>query len=56
MSQEDLADRAGLHRAEIGFLERGEREFGVSVIWRLAAGLGKEPAELLEAPDSSPAT
>jgi transcriptional regulator with XRE-family HTH domain len=48
LSQEELADRAGLHRSEVGFLERGEREFGVSVVWRIANGLGVRPGELVE--------
>lgn len=54
LSQEELPDRAGLHRAEIGFLERGDREFGISVIWRLAAGLEVDPVALVEEPGSLP--
>jgi len=48
LSQEVLAERAGLHRAEVGFLERGEREFGLSVIGRLARGLGVSVPRLFE--------
>lgn len=48
LSQEVLAERSGLHRAEVGFLERGEREFGVSVVGRLASGLAVTPGQLFE--------
>lgn len=46
MSQEQLAHAAGLHRAFIGFVERGERDFGVSHIWPLAQALGVAPGDL----------
>ena len=39
LSQEALAHEAGLHRAEIGFIERAERDFGVSKLWPLARAL-----------------
>lgn len=32
LTQEQLADAASLYRAEYGFFERGEREFGVLTI------------------------
>jgi transcriptional regulator with XRE-family HTH domain len=47
LTQEDLADRADVHRAVVGFIERGEREPGVSLVWRLAEGLGVSMAELM---------
>jgi len=37
-----------LHRAEVGFVERAEREVGVTLAWRLADGLGVTLAELVE--------
>lgn len=40
LSQEQLAHEAGLHRTIVGFIERGEREIGVSKVWPLAAALG----------------
>ncbi len=48
LTQEALADRAGVHRAAVGFIERGEREPGVSLIWRLADGLGVSLGQLME--------
>lgn len=40
LTQEELAHRANLHRAEIGFVERAERFVGINVAWRIADGLG----------------
>jgi transcriptional regulator with XRE-family HTH domain len=39
ISQEQLAHEAGLHRAVVGFIERGERDFGISKLWPLASAL-----------------
>jgi len=46
LSQEELADRAGLHRNYIGGIERGERNVGIKAVYALAAGLGCGPSEL----------
>ncbi len=46
LTQEDLAHRAGLHRAVVGFIERGERDIGVTILWPLAEGLGVSVADL----------
>jgi transcriptional regulator with XRE-family HTH domain len=47
LSQEELADRASLHRSEIGLLERGLREPRVSTVVKLANALSIPAAELL---------
>jgi transcriptional regulator with XRE-family HTH domain len=51
ITQEALASVAGLHRTEVGLLERGERVPLLDTILRLAAGLATEPAELLHGID-----
>lgn len=38
-SQEHLADVCGLHRTYIGSLERAERNVGIDILGKLAAGL-----------------
>ena len=46
LSQEALADAAGLDRAYCGRLERGERNFTVMNLVRLAVALGVEPGDI----------
>lgn len=56
-SQEDLADRAGLHRTYIGSVERGEQNLSLVNIERLAVTLGVSLAELFSPfTDKSPAS
>jgi transcriptional regulator with XRE-family HTH domain len=48
LSQEALADIAGLHRTYVGSVERGERNVSIDNVDRLARALGLEPADLLK--------
>ena len=48
-SQEEFADRAGLHRTYVSAVERGVRNPTLSVLERLAKALGIKLSELLEA-------
>lgn len=40
LSQEELADRAGIHRTYVSGVERGVRNPTITVLEKLAAGLG----------------
>ena len=48
ISQEELADRAGLNRTFVGSVERRERNIPLDNIERLAVALGMDVAELLK--------
>jgi len=47
LSQEELADRAGLHRTYISSIERTERNVSLENLFLLARALGVAPADLL---------
>ncbi|MGA7704116.1 MAG: helix-turn-helix transcriptional regulator [Solirubrobacteraceae bacterium] len=47
ISQEDLADRARLHRTYVGGIERGERNVSFGNLIKLADALGVQPSQLL---------
>lgn len=54
LSQEALAEAAGLHRNYIGMLERGERSPTLLVVERLAAALGIAMTSLIEEYEREP--
>jgi len=47
MTQEELADAAGLHRTEISLLERNKRKPLLETIVAVCRGLEMTPSELL---------
>ncbi len=51
LSQEALAQRAGMDPAEIRRLESARRDPGIRVVTRLARALGVRPAEILKGID-----
>lgn len=48
LTQEEVANRAGLALSDVGRIERMQRDPGVVVLAKLARGLGVAPAELLD--------
>jgi transcriptional regulator with XRE-family HTH domain len=47
LSQEQLGDRAGIDRAVIGRIERGEVNVGIAYLWQLADALQVQVQDLL---------
>jgi transcriptional regulator with XRE-family HTH domain len=47
LSQEELADIAGLHRTYVGSVERGERNISIDNMERLASALNVQIQDLL---------
>ena len=54
ISQEGLADLAGLHRTYVGSIERSERNVSIDNIAKLAAALRIEASELLKETSTIP--
>ena len=55
LSQEELGERASLHRTEIGKLEKGERLARIDTLVRLAGAMAIAPEELIEGIHWTPA-
>lgn len=51
-SQQELADRAGCSKMHVSGLERGKREFSLTMMRRVAAELGVSTADLLSPADN----
>ncbi|KKD39925.1 helix-turn-helix domain-containing protein [Limnoraphis robusta] len=51
LSQEQLAEKADLHRTYVGAIERGERNVSLDNIVALAHALGVSASKLLEGVD-----
>jgi transcriptional regulator with XRE-family HTH domain len=51
MSQEELAERSGLHRTEVGLIERGKRVGRIDTLIKLAGALSIRPEDLLQGID-----
>lgn len=47
VSQEQFAERLGVHRTYLGALERGERNLSLQSVERLAEQLAVDPLDLL---------
>jgi transcriptional regulator with XRE-family HTH domain len=47
MTQEELAERAGLSARYVGAIERGDVSASVTVLGQIAEALGIEPGDLL---------
>jgi transcriptional regulator with XRE-family HTH domain len=52
LSQEQLADKAGLHRTYIGNIERGEYNVTLGTLAKLSTVLGVHPCELISDSDA----
>jgi transcriptional regulator with XRE-family HTH domain len=52
LSQDELADRAGLHRTYLSEIERRSRNVSVKILVRIAMALEMSPAELMKRAES----
>ncbi len=47
LAQDDLAERAGVHRTQIGHVEQGTRDVRLSTLQKVAFALGVDAGELI---------
>jgi transcriptional regulator with XRE-family HTH domain len=52
MSQEELADRASIHRTYVSQLERGLKSPTVAIIFKLSGALHTTPSKILQVLES----
>ena len=48
LSQERLAETLGVHRTQIGFIERGENTTSIHTLAQIAVCLGSKASEVLQ--------
>jgi len=53
MTQQQLADKVGCSKMQVSGIERGKREFSLSMMQRFATALGVTAGELLHADDNA---
>ena len=53
LTQEELADRAGLSARYVGAIERSNKSASVTVLGQIADALGVEAADLLKKPETA---
>lgn len=56
LPQEELGFRSGLHRTEIGLLERGSRIPRIDTLVKLAGALAVSPLDLIDGIEWTPAS
>ena len=52
LTQEELAERAGIHPTYVGLVERGERNASLEIAGRIAEALGSALSELIALAES----
>jgi transcriptional regulator with XRE-family HTH domain len=48
LSQEELADKAGLHRTYIGMIERAEKNITLTNVEKIATALNRKVSQLIK--------
>jgi transcriptional regulator with XRE-family HTH domain len=47
LAQDELAEKAGVHRTQIGHVEQGTRDLRLSTLQKVASALGVDAGELI---------
>ena len=48
LSQEELADRAGIHRTYVSQIERGLKMPTLAILFKISAALGVKPSDIVQ--------